>query len=56
MPVQIDMDMPKNCRDCIFMFESPVEIKACLLERQVIKRVRYLTVQRAHFCPLREVK
>lgn len=56
MPVQIDMDMPKCCRDCVFMLESPVGIKACFVERQVIKRVRYLTVQRAHFCPLREVK
>lgn len=56
MPVQIDMDMPKCCRGCAFMFESPVGIKACFIAKQIIKRIRYLTVQRAHFCPLRDVK
>lgn len=50
----VGMEMPESCRDCVFMFESPVGIKACFVEKQVIKRVRYLTVQRAHFCPLQE--
>ena len=53
MPVQIDIDMPKNCSLCpISKFSPATHILFCGVTNREIKD----DLKKSKFCPLKEVK
>lgn len=53
MAVQIDMEMPKCCGACKFVYDyCPLEYVCTLEFRPIGKEV----IGRPHWCPLKEVK
>ena len=46
--IEIDMDMPKSCKECIF------NIHTCFLNQRDVKMYAHAGIRRSPFCPLKE--
>lgn len=56
--VMIDMEMPKNCNECIFLVIGPYPhyMKYCSVTRCILNRLVHYAGKRHCGCPLQEIK
>ena len=63
MPVQININMPKSCDNCPFLFYKDTNLVFCYLcmqskkdESRLFYNVKSEKIEKPCWCPLKEVK